>query len=65
MRILGLGMILMIALAAFGIDVGESFRTGEISGGAAYAKRHHRKHHKKRARHRRHKHHNSAAATEM
>jgi hypothetical protein len=65
MRILGLAMILMIAVAAFGVDVGESWRTGGISDGSAHAKRHHRKHHKKRARHKHHRHHDSAPATEM
>jgi hypothetical protein len=64
MRIFGLGMILMIAFAVFGIDVSETFRSGELSIGSAHAKRHHRKHHKKRARHRHHKHH-APPATEM
>ena len=62
MRIFGLGLILMIAFAVLGIDVGESWRAGSISDGSAHAKRHHRRH--KRARHRKHhKHH--APATEM
>ena len=64
MRFLGFGLILVFALAAFGLDVGESVRAGSLSVGSAHAKRHHRKHHKKRARHRHHKHH-SAPATEM
>ena len=65
MRVLGLGVILMIAFAVLGIDVGESLRLGVITDGEANAKRHH-KHHRKSARHhRRHKHHHRAPATEM
>ncbi|HWE26722.1 MAG TPA: hypothetical protein VHB97_01915 [Polyangia bacterium] len=63
MRIFGFGVILMIAFAVLGIDVGESWRLGAITDGDAHAKRHHRKHHK-RARHRHHKRHR-APATEM
>ena len=62
MRILGLGLILTIAFAAFAVDVGESWQLGSISDGSAHAKRHHRRH--KRARHKHHKHHR-APATEM
>ena len=62
MRIVGIGIILVVALAVFGIDVGESLRLGTISGSSALAKRHHR-HHRKHARHRRHRHH--APASEM
>jgi len=58
MRILGLGFILMIALAVLGIDVGESWRAGTITDGSAHAKRHHR-HHKRRHRH--HKRHHAPA----
>jgi hypothetical protein len=61
MRILGLGFIVMLAFAVFGIDVGESWRAGAISDGSAHAKRHHR-HHKRRHRHHRHRH---APAGEM
>jgi hypothetical protein len=62
MRILGLALTLTVALAAFGLDVGESLRLGTITDASAHAKRHHR-HHRKHARHRRHKHH--APASEM
>lgn len=58
MRIFGLGLILMIAFAVFGIDIGESWRAGTISDGSAHAKRHHRRH--KRARHRHRKHHRAS-----
>jgi hypothetical protein len=58
MRIFGVGLILMIAFAVLGIDVGESLRTGTITDGDAQAKRHHRRH--KRARHRHRKHHRAS-----
>jgi hypothetical protein len=61
MRIFGVGLILMIAFAVLGIDVGESWRTGTISDGSAYAKRHHR-HHKRHHRHHKRRH---APAGEM
>jgi hypothetical protein len=59
MRIFGVGLILMIAFAVLGIDVGESWRTGAISDGSA--KRHHR-HHKRHHRHHKRRH---APAGEM
>jgi hypothetical protein len=62
MRILGFGLVLMIAFAVLGIDVGASLRSGSITDGSALAKHHHRRHHRhhKRRHHPRH-----APATEM
>lgn len=62
MRIFGFGLVLMIAFAVLGIDVGESLRTGTITDSEAQAKHHHRRHHKRRRHHHRHHH---APASEM